>query len=110
MSEISPEVVSMRQLRRRILEILKRLFDGCPDMPMTFDELTGAILKGLTSWNWSKEQIVSEAYELRSRGLVGIDGAPKRMIRSTAKGRDFLLAGCPWEEIDEFTGDQSLGG
>jgi len=109
MSEITPEVVISRQLRWKILRVLTDLFDKGGTMGMTPAEIERIILRGDGGRVWTRTQVAAASRELLERGLIDIDAAGPHLTRATAAGRDFLRAGCPWEEVDRYSGRQQPG-
>jgi len=108
---ISAATARSRRIRQDILRTSCNAFAACPDVGLLADQIYEGF--STSQLQYGREEIDAELVDMIDDGLLtvgdadGFSGAmPKKIYRSTSRGRDFHRAGCPWDKIDEFTGAQ----
>jgi len=108
---ISRETAESRRIRQDILRTICNAFAANPDVGLLADQIYGAF--ATSAIQHDRGEIDAELVDMIDDGLLVVEDAPgftgpmpKKIYRSTSRGRDFHRAGCPWGKIDEFTGGQ----
>jgi len=100
---LPPELRRSRHIRRQILTMLIETYRAVPGLAIAVEELLDTVARGGGPLGFATAEVRAELLDLAHDDLVEID---QLRVRITTTGRDFLRAGCPWEQVDEFTGGQ----
>ena len=101
-------IVRSRTVRMSILRIVNVMFDGNPDVAISFDLVCQGLMTGMVPY--SEEEIVAALSDLAERGLIEIVNLPtsgrmpEKGYHSTPRGRDFQAHRFPWDLVDAFGG------
>ena len=96
-----------RAIQECVLKILAIRYAAVPGLPVLWRHL----LKGFitSSVPFLEDEIRSSVADLLERRLVagqdtpGIGDMPEKGYTVTARGRDFLVRGFPWERLEDFS-------
>ncbi|MCD4699872.1 MAG: hypothetical protein K8R91_04795 [Phycisphaerae bacterium] len=100
-------ILRSRTVRESILRQLYNVFKANPDVGCLANHFFEGLSTGATQYTQS--EIEAEFAELRDDDLITIENSPgvgpmpEKLIRITARGRDFVRGRFPWMKIDEFT-------
>lgn len=114
MSPISPQVIRSRNIRAVILRLLASVFEACPDVATTIQQVYAGFSSGkmpIDRGEIDSELIVMLQDDWILETTVKTFGPmPEKAFLLTRRGRDFLLAEMPWMKVDEYSGDQRFTG
>ncbi len=99
-------ILRSRTIRESILRQLYNVFRANPDVGCLANHFFEGLSTGLIQH--SQAEIEVEFAELRDDGLItienspGVGAMPEKLLRITARGRDFTRARFPWMKVDQF--------
>lgn len=102
------EILRARSIRERLLSVLVNMYEANPSACLLRDHVVRPFTGGGVQFAWG--EIEAEIVDMQRDGLLeiraasGYDAPAPQCYCITSKGRDFYRAGCPWDRVDEFSG------